>query len=154
MVRRALVGQVESYFEAQLLGSRQKLLEILERSQLRIDGLVSAFAGADRPGTANIFRQGFLGVVLSLAIHAADGVNRRKVENVEAHAGHVVQPLGAILQGSGAPGLRGAGTREHFVPGAEAGPLAIDDDRQFPAVGGGAAAVGVPDHQGFQLRAR
>ena len=106
---------------------------------------------SDRPGAAHVIGRGFFGIVFAFAIHAADGMNGRKVENVKAHAGHVVQPLGAVLQSSVAAGLAGAGARKHLIPGAEAGLFAIDDDCQFPAVGGCPSAIGVPDHQGLQF---
>ena len=155
MVGRALVGQVESYFEPQLLRARHQLLEIFKRPQLRIDGLVPAFRGSDRPGTAHVIGRGVFGIVLALAIHPADGMNRGKIDNVETHARRR-SPV-AWMQSCRVPcrpGCGEAGTRKHFIPGAEAGLFAIDDDSQFPAVGGCPAAIRISDHQSFQLRAR
>ena len=97
MVGRALVGEVERYLESHLLGARHQLLEILQRSQLRIDCLVTALFGSNCPRAANVIGQGLLVVVLPLPIHPPDGMNRRKVENVEAHACNITQPLDAVL---------------------------------------------------------
>ena len=45
------------------------------------------------------------------------------------------------------------GARKHLIPGAEAGFFAINHHRQFPAVGGGAAAIGGLNHQSLQFGA-
>ena len=93
MVGRILIRQIERYFEPQLPGSHHELLEVFQRPQLRVDGFVTAFACADRPGAAHVIRQGRFIIVLSLPIHAADGMNGRKVDNVETHPGNVIQPI-------------------------------------------------------------
>jgi len=107
MVRRALVCEVERYFDSQFPGSRQQSLEIFERAQTSVDGFVPAFARPDGPGAANVLGSSGFSVVLSLAISPANGVNGRQVENIKSHPGHVIQSLGAVLQSSLPAGLAG-----------------------------------------------
>ena len=141
MIGRALEGDVERDLDALPGGFRDQVLEILERAEGGMDGLVAALLGADGPGAADVvgLRGGV--VVAALAKAAADGVNGRQVEHVEAHFGDVGQAGFAVPEGAMRARLRGAGTREHFVPGAEAGLGAIDGDGEFRLEAGCQAAV-------------
>ena len=57
---------------------------------------MAAFFGADGPGTAEIAWLGFRIVVGPFAKHSPDGMNRRQVDDVEAHLRDVGQPFLAI----------------------------------------------------------
>jgi len=80
---------------------------------------------------------------------AADGVDRRQVEDVEAHARDVGEPLLEVAEGAVAAGPTGR-ARKHLVPGPAAGALGLDDDLELAAQRGPFAAVGVALHQGLE----
>ena len=99
-------------------------------------------AGADRVRRAGIVRAGDERVVAALAVLAADRVDRREVEDVEAELGDRRDLLLDRLQAA-------PRAREQLVPGAEARAHAVDLDRR-PAVEprravalGGRAAIAV-----------
>ena len=82
---------------------------------------------------------GVHGVVAALAVHGADRVDRRQVDDVEAHRGDAVELLGrgderAVHRAAGLVAAAG-GAREELVPGAEEGALAVDVDLLRPAAG-------------------
>ena len=54
MVRRALDGEIERDLQAVLARRRNQPLEIVERAELRVDGVVAALRGADGVGAAGI----------------------------------------------------------------------------------------------------
>jgi hypothetical protein len=126
------------------------MLEIGERAQVGQDVLVAALAGADGPGATRVVGAGLQAVVRPLAKAAANGVNGRQIEHVEAHLGDIGQALLHVLEGAVTARLVGGGAREHFIPRAEAGALAVHGDAQDALVGGAGAAVGVAGHHGFE----
>ena len=65
--------------------------EVVERAELGQHVLVAAFGRADRPGAADVVGLGHERVVLALAVDAADRMDRRQVEHVEAHRRDVGQ---------------------------------------------------------------
>ena len=93
VVRRGLQRQVQGHFESQLTGPRHEGVEVLEGAQVRVDGVVAALVGADGPRRAGIVRSGDQGVVRALAVLDADRVDRRHVDDVEAHGGDGVEAL-------------------------------------------------------------
>ncbi len=85
---------------------------------------------------------GVEGVVAALAERGPDGVDRRQVDDVEAHLGDRVQPVRGGPEAcrtparggpSGRSGPLGAG--EELVPGAVQGPLPVHDQRHPPGPG-------------------
>ncbi len=60
----------------------------------RVDRVVAALGRADRPRRADVVRLGDQRVVAALAVDLADRVDRRQVDDVEAHRGDGRQPLG------------------------------------------------------------
>src|SRR5262249_1637749 len=128
VVGGALEGDVQGDLDVVLAGPGEETLEVVEGAELGVDGLVAALLGADGPGAADVAGLGGDDVVLALAELAADGVDGRQVEDVEAQRGDVGQAGLDVLEGAVAARLRGAGAREQLVPGAVAGLLAIDDD--------------------------
>ena len=111
VVRRRLQGQVQGHFQAQLAGPRHEGVEVLEGAEVRVDGVVSAFLGADGPRRTGIVRSGDQRVVRALAVLDADRVDRRHVDDVEAHVRDGVEPLGGGAEVAGGPfaGCRGCG---------------------------------------------
>ena len=89
-----------------------------------------AFTGADGPRTARIPLGGLRGAVATLASRPSDGVDRRQVEDVEPHVGHVGQLRPDVGERAGAQGVRRGRAREHLVPRAEAGLLPVGDHRE------------------------
>ena len=65
--------------------------EIRQRAELGMDRLVAALGRADRPRAARIARPRVERVVAALALGGADRVDRRQVEDVEAHRRDVGQ---------------------------------------------------------------
>jgi hypothetical protein len=79
------------------------------------------------------------GVVGALAVHAADGVDGRQVDDVEAHVRDAVQRgrgggEGAVHRAARLVDAAG-GAREELVPGAEGGALAVHPDLERLALG-------------------
>ncbi|MCO5595375.1 hypothetical protein L7F22_049417 [Adiantum nelumboides] len=139
VVGRALQRQVERDLHAELVRPRDERVEVVEVAQLRVDRVVPARGGADRPRRADVARLGVDGVVAALAVHRADRVDRRQVDDVEAHLRDAVELLrrGDERAVHGAAGLVAAagGAGEELVPGAvqRAGP--VDEDRPLRAAG-------------------
>src|SRR6201999_3096857 len=109
-------------------------LQVVERAELGVDGVVPALGGADRVRHAGVVGAGGERVVAALAVLAADRVDRREVEDVEAVLGDRGDLLGDRAEAA-------PRAREQLVPGAEAGAEAVDLDRErlWPRGRGGAA---------------
>src|SRR5206468_12165684 len=99
-------------------------VEVFDRPERRIDGRMAALLAPDRPRAARVARPGGERVVPALAIRAADRVDRRQVDDVEAR----LRQLGQRLLDSGEASPR---TREQLVPRAEARPLPVDEDAEL-----------------------
>src|SRR5206468_4121299 len=93
-----------------------------------MDRVVTAVFGADRPRRAGITGAGVERVVGAFAERLTDGVDRREVDDVEAHCGNCREPLGRSLERprQWRVEARAFGTGEELVPRADEGPLAID----------------------------
>ena len=126
MVGGALQRHVERDLDAPRAGRVHQPAEVLERAERRMDGGVTAFLRADRPGTARIRRGGFERVVRALALRPPDRVDRRQVQDVEPEVGEIGEPGFGVAKRPVAPGLRTGRARKQFVPGTEARALAID----------------------------
>ncbi|MPM41961.1 hypothetical protein SDC9_88623 [bioreactor metagenome] len=139
MIGRSLQGQVEGHLDAELPGPGDEPVEVLEGAQVGVDRVVAAVGRPDRPDRPGIAGLGGQGVVAALAEGGADRVDRRQVDDVEAHRRGVLEPGDGSVEGAGVPGavriLVGAlGPREELVPGREQGALAVDPHR---VLGGG-----------------
>ena len=94
VVGRGLQREVERELHpvrAQRLDEAGEIVLVPER---RVDRVVAALGGADRPGAAHVARGGPFGVVPPLAVRDADRVDRREVEDVEAVLGERGHHLG------------------------------------------------------------
>src|SRR5262249_59655499 len=96
---------------------------------------------ADRPRAPGVARLRGECIVAPLAPRAADGVDRRQVDDIEAHALHVRQPLEAIVERAVAAWHLALGARKKLVPGGEAGARAVDDYFEISVVPGGVHAL-------------
>ena len=84
MVGRALQRVIERHLQITLARRGDKAIEILDRAQLWVDGVVTTLLVADRPGTSHVVRRRIERVVLSLPERSTGRVNGRKVNDVEA----------------------------------------------------------------------
>src|SRR5207245_5501029 len=73
VVGRALERQIERDLEAVLARSGEQAVEVAERAELGMDGVVPALGGADGPGAAGVGGRGDRRIVPPLAVRAADG---------------------------------------------------------------------------------
>ena len=85
-------------------------VEVLDRAEVGVDRVVAALGRADRPRGADVVGPGGQGVVGALAVGGADRVDRRQVDDVEAHRRDGGQPLRG--------GAERAGPRTPFASGA------------------------------------
>jgi hypothetical protein len=144
MIGRALDREVERDLQTVRLRRLDQPGEILERSQLGMDGVVPAFRRADRIGAARIVGRRRQRVVLALAVGPADRMDGRKIENVEAHLLDVGEPGDHVVERAVPLGIAGLRARHQLVPRREGGGRAVDPDghlagvaRQVGAVPGG-----------------
>src|SRR5256885_1107898 len=112
MIRRALIGEIQRNINPLAFRSRYKAPKIVESSKLGVNGLVSALLGTDRPRASGLAGRGFARVVFPFAMGVPDRMNRRKVNNVEAHFSDFGNDALAIFE---CP----AGPWKHFVPGTK-----------------------------------
>ena len=85
VVGRRLQREVEGDLEVELTGARDEGVEVLERPEVGVDRVVAAVLAADRPRRAGVLGARGQGVVGALAVDLADRVDRREVDDVEAH---------------------------------------------------------------------
>jgi hypothetical protein len=97
---------------------------------------MTALSGPDGPRAAGISRLADRRIVAALAVGDPDGVDGRKVEHIEAHAGDIWQPGLAVGKCGVGSRRRAAGAREHLVPGTEPGLHRIDHHLQRLRVSG------------------
>ena len=103
--------------------------------------LVAALPGPDGPGTPGVVRPRGGLVVRSLPVGAADRMDGRQIDHIEAHLGGVGEALLGIAEAAVSARLGRAGAREELVPRSRAGPLRLHPDLQRRRVVRGAAAV-------------
>ena len=125
--------------------------EVVERAEGGLDGVVAAGCAADRPRAADVAGCRDLRVVAPLAMDAADGMDGRQVEHVEAHRGDVVETRDDVAEGAVTPGLIGGAPWKHLVPAREARLLRVDEQRHRRGTRG-EAAIGVALDETLQLR--
>ena len=89
MIGGALEGDVERYLYPILLGCGDQAAEIVQGPELWMDGHMPAGSRPNGPGTAWIIGGGHDGIVLALAVHLANRMNRGKIEDVKTHTRQV-----------------------------------------------------------------
>jgi hypothetical protein len=125
VIRSALQRQVQRHLQALVAGGGDERVEVVDGAQGRMYGIVAALITADRPRRPDFAGCGGDRVVAALAVHLADRVDRRQVDDVEAHPRDPGQGVGGGRERSvhrmpvGVP--TAGGPREHLVPGAEPG---------------------------------
>src|SRR5215813_1954528 len=131
MIGGALEGDVESYLYPILLSFGDQAPEIVQSPELWMDGRMPAGSRPNGPGTAWIIEGGHGSIVLALAVHLANRMNGRQIEDVKTHARQVGQSCLAILEGPVLAWHRRAGAWNHLIPGAEAGLGTVHHHREL-----------------------
>ena len=108
-----------------------------------------ALFAADGIRAARIVRPGGQGVVRAFAVTAADRVDRREVQHVEAHVLDHRQPRMHIVEGAVTGRIVGDRTRKQFIPTGELRQLPFDVQRVL----GAEAQIGTMIGLGHQLGA-
>ncbi len=85
VVLGTLDGKIQRDFQAMVGGGLDQATEVVTAAQLRVDGVMTARLAANCVGAARILRARRQGIVLALAMAAADRMDRRKIEDVEPH---------------------------------------------------------------------
>src|SRR5207247_10159953 len=96
MVRRALVRNVERHVDAVFTSRGEEPLEILQRPELRVDRLMTAFGRPDGPYSSGVARADCDCAVLALAMRDSYAGDEQKVKLVEPHRGNLGQALLAV----------------------------------------------------------
>ncbi len=140
VVGRGLEREVQRDLQAQRVRPGDEVVEVVDRPQVRVHGVVAAGRAADRPRDAGVVRAGRERVVRALAVRGADGVDGRQVDHVEAHLREGRQPLCGGLEGPGRPGavrvaVRALRAREELVPAADQRALPLHPQRVRPVRG-------------------
>ena len=86
VVGRGLQREVERDLQAELAAAAHEARRSRERAQVGVDRVVPAVGGADRPRRARVVRAGGRGCCSGPCGTSADRVDRRQVDDVEAHA--------------------------------------------------------------------
>ena len=98
MVWGYLESDVERHLHAQSRCSVYKAPEVIQSSQLGVDGFMAAVDCADRPGAPYILWLGRRRIVFAFAKLRSDWMNRGQVNNVKSHSSYVIEPRLAIGQ--------------------------------------------------------
>src|SRR5437899_12518468 len=114
MVERALDGEVERDLQALFARSSDQAAKILRRAERRMNRVVPTLDAADGIGAAGIIGAGREGVVAALAVGRADGMDRREIEDVEAHVADARQGPDDVVE-------RAERTRKELVPARKLG---------------------------------
>jgi len=84
MVGGTLIGDVEGDLHALVTGGRHEFSKIRKRAKLRVNGFVPSLPAADRPGRTRGILQRRKRIVRTFPVRGADGMNGRKIQNVES----------------------------------------------------------------------
>ena len=120
--------------------------EVLQRPQFRVDGFVPALLAPDGVGAAGVAGGGGEGVVLTLAVGRADGVDGEQVDHIEAHPRYLRQPHLRLPESRAPARLRALRAVEHLVPGPVASRDPVHEDFQRLVEGRG-GTVRITVHQ-------
>jgi hypothetical protein len=105
MIRGAGDREIEGHLQAQRLRLGDETVERLEVAQVRMDRVVTSLGTADGVDRAGIVGTRVEGVVATLAERLPDRMDRRHVDDVEAHRRRGLEPLVGGVEGAGDPAL-------------------------------------------------
>ncbi|MNF30617.1 hypothetical protein D3C84_113620 [compost metagenome] len=126
-----LNGEVEGDFQTVIGGGSDQSTEVLASAELRVNGFVAALLATDGIRAAGIIGAGGQGIVAPLAMGAANRVDRREIEYVEAHVLNHWQTRVHIVKSAMTVGIVGDRARKQFVPTGKFGQFAFDVYREF-----------------------
>ncbi len=113
-----------------------------------MDGVVAAVLIADGIEAARIVGAGLERVVLALAVGAADRMDRREIQDVEAELGDFRHTGDAVIERAVPSGHASLAARHHLIPGAGARTCALREQRHNVAAGQIGADVAFLDRGG------
>ena len=105
VIGRALVGEIERDVQPELPCRGDEPVEVVERSERRVNAHVAAVFRTDGPRAAGIVRAGREGVVRALAVGEADRMNRWQIDDVEPHLRNRGEPQRGLRERRAATGL-------------------------------------------------
>ena len=129
MVRCALQCKIQGHLHAEIGGGGDEGVEVGDRTEFGVDGVVAALRAADRPRRADVIVIRGHGVVGALAVHGSDRMDRRQIHDGESHCRYPAKRGGgggerAVHRLPGRVTAAG-GSWEKFVPGAAPGKWTI-----------------------------
>src|SRR5712692_6664603 len=130
------------------------MVEIVEGSERRFDRRMAAIRTTDRPWASRARAVGYEFVIGTLAIRAPNWMNRRQVDDVEAHRANLRQTPFGFAQCRRLAGNRALRARKHLVPCAEARarPVGYHLKQRRTCIGVRALAVPHSDFRQFRYR--
>jgi hypothetical protein len=152
MIGRAIQRKIEGNFHSAFSHFFLKPVEIGQRPERRLERPVSARLAANRPWHTRIVRFAGERVVPSFAIRVTNGMNRRKINDVETHRLCIVDPRQTIAQSRTAIAAAFCRARKKFVPSPEQRRLSINNDLGSGGILRRVGAVRIGCHQHLQLR--
>ncbi|SKY64809.1 Uncharacterised protein [Mycobacteroides abscessus subsp. abscessus] len=139
VVGGGLQSQIESDLHAEFACARKEILEILLRSELRVNRVVTALRRPDRPRRPDVVWCRDQCVVGALAIDLTDRVYRWQVDHVESHVGDAREVLGRsqerAVHGTAVVVPASRRSREHLVPRSVECATSVGPDPQIATLG-------------------
>src|SRR5579862_1045644 len=102
-----------------------------------------ALLGPNGPRAPDVVRPRQNFIVLAFPGGVSNGMDRRKIQDVETHRGDVRKTRFAVTQCSISTLLRCARSGEHLIPSGKTGLLPVDSKTEFLAISHGEAAISV-----------
>ena len=84
VIGRALDCEIERQFEAVVPAGGDEAAEILERPELGMNRIMTAFGGTDRIGAAGIAGRRLQRIVAPFAMDTAYRMDRREIDDIES----------------------------------------------------------------------
>src|SRR5690625_1965772 len=135
MIGRALKRDIDRDFEAMFLfGDFNKMLKILDCSELGVNRFVSADFGADCPWAAGIVSVCGEFVVFSFAESFSDRMDRREVNDIETHFCNPRELTFRLAECSVFARFRTERAGEKLIPCASSSQNRFDHDFEFALV--------------------
>ena len=117
------------------------MLEVIQRSQLRMNGRMAAIRGSDGPRAPHRISIPLRVVVAAFSMGFTDRVDRGEVQYIETKVGNIIEASFAIFEGAVRFAAVHDGPRKHFIPGAEPSLGTIHYHDQLSVIGRGEPAI-------------
>ncbi len=126
MIGTALEGDIQRDLQTAFGRGIAQHPKVLDGPQFGGDRGVAPGRGADGPGDPGVVLTRPEPVVGTFAGGGPYGVDRRQVEHIEAHVGHIAELFRQVDERAGISRLYSPGTWEQLVPRGEAGSFPVD----------------------------